>query len=233
MIYFEKDDEIQAISIVQNILGRKNVSFYSADKEKLSKSYRNRFVLGSVILAASLIIPHFLISSFVWASVSGVILFVMLCIFSSLDGVSVLDLFSKDCAMKKFQVNSKLHRASYSDNVAVCSEMFSVHGTAGFWERFLNNNNVDIFQEAVEIARQEVVLTEAITGMKEYINTTSKSAIRDEVFRKLEEANGKKSSLIRRFNNFEETVLQSSDAKRDGEVLQHMLAIDELDTEAA
>ena len=234
MYYYEKNGKINAFKRAEDVLGKKEVSFYSADKENFINTYRRRFIAGVIIAVIFISTPFFFIDSFIAALMTGLFFYFIISFFTSLEGEgnSIVSFFFKDLAMLKFEIGSKLYRAADTDKyecITTCSEIFAAYGTSGFWNKFMNVQNEDILQEATEIAIQEYILNNAISGMEKYIRETSESAIRDEVFHKLDEARDKYSDLVKRFNDFELTVLRTADAERDGKVLQYMEMVDQLD----
>lgn len=235
MYYYEKNDKINALRRSKDDLGRKYVDFYSADKEKFVKRYRRRFIAGVIIAVICISAPFFLLNSFFGALAAGVFIYFAISFITYLDDCSITSLFSKDSAMLKFKIDTDLYgrwtdRCNY---IAVRSEILAEYGTSEFWNKFMNVKNEELLQEATEIAIQERILKDAIAGMKKYIREVSESAIRDEVFHKLDEANDKHAALIDRFDAFQLHVLRASDAVRDEEVLQHMASLDQLDSQAA
>lgn len=235
MYYYEKNDKINALCRSEDAVGRKYVDFYSADKEKLVKRYRRRFIAGAIITAICISAPFFLINSFIVALVTGLIAYGVISVIASIDDYSIVPLFFKDSAMLKFEINSDRYRANTDrrNYITVRSEIFAEYGTSEFWNKFMNIKNDELLQEATEIAIQERILKDAIAGMKKYIREVSESAIRDEVFHKLDEANDKHAALLDRFDAFQLNVLRVSDAIRDEKVLQHMATLDQLDSQAA
>lgn len=235
MYYYEKNDKINALRRSKDDVGRKYVDFYSADKEKFVKRYRRRFIAGVIIAVICISAPFFLLNSFFGALAAGVFIYFAISFITYLDDCSITSLFSKDSAMLKFKIDPDRYgrwtdRRNY---IAVRSEILAEYGTSEFWNKFMNVKNEELLQEATEIAIQERILKDAIAGMRKYIQETSESAIRDEVFRKLDEANDKHAALIDRFDDFQLNVLRASDAVRDEEVLQHMASLDQLDSQAA
>lgn len=235
MYYYEKNDKINALRRSKDDLGRKYVDFYSADKEKFVKRYRRRFIAGVIIAVICISAPFFLLNSFFGALAAGVFIYFAISFITYLDDCSITSLFSKDSAMLKFKIDTDRYgrwtdRCNY---IAVRSEILAEYGTSEFWNKFMNVKNEELLQEATEIAIQERILKDAIAGMKKYIREVSESAIRDEVFHKLDEANDKHAALIDRFDAFQLHVLRASDAVRDEEVLQHMASLDQLDSQAA
>lgn len=235
MYYYEKNDKINALRRSKDDVGRKYVDFYSADKEKFVKRYRRRFIAGVIIAVICISAPFFLLNSFFGALAAGVFIYFAISFITYLDDCSITSLFSKDSAMLKFKIDTDRYgrwtdRCNY---IAVRSEILAEYGTSEFWNKFMNVKNEELLQEATEIAIQERILKDAIAGMKKYIREVSESAIRDEVFHKLDEANDKHAALIDRFDAFQLHVLRASDAVRDEEVLQHMASLDQLDSQAA
>lgn len=235
MFYYEKDGRIRAMKQEHdNIFGQIYLSFYDADKEELSKRFRNRFILGSTILVLILAVPIVFWGFNFGTIVLGVILYALIAFFSALDDIPTFSLFFKDEAMEKFEISTKSVKVgNASSDIFVQSRIIAENGTAGFWEKFLDNKNEAITQEAIELAIQEATLNEAIKGMNDYIRATSESAIRDEVFHKLDEAQDKGVALAQRFNDFEDKLLRAADAERDGKVLQYMEMVDQLGSQAA
>lgn len=235
MFYYEKDGRIRAMKQRHDdIMGRIYLSFYDADKEDLSKRFRNRFILGSTILVLILAVPIVFWGFNFGSIILGIVLYALIAFFSALDDIPTFSLFFKDEAMEKFEISTKSVKVgNASSDIFVQSRIIAENGTAGFWEKFLDNKNEAITQEAIELAIQEATLNEAIKGMNDYIRATSESAIRDEVFHKLDEAQDKGVALAQRFNDFEDKLLRAADAERDGKVLQYMEMVDQLGSQAA
>lgn len=235
MFYYEKNDKINALRRSEDSLGRKYVDFFSADKENFTKRYRRRFIAGMIIAVTILGGPFIFIDSFIVALLTGLILYGVISVLTAIDACSISSLFFKDSAMLKFKIDSECYRANTGreNYISVRSDIFAEYGSSEFWNKFMNIKNEELLQEATEIAIQECILKDAIAGMKKYIREVSESAIRDEVFRKLDEANDKHAALIDRFDDFQLNVLRASDAVRDEKVLQHMATLDQLDSQAA
>lgn len=235
MFYYEKDGRIRAMKQRHaDIFGQIYLSFYDADKEEFSKRFRNRFILGSTILVLVLAVPIVFLGFSFGSIILGIVLYALIAFFSALDDIPTFSLFFKDEAMKKFEISTKSVKVgTASSDIFVQSRIIAENGTAGFWEKFLDNKDEAITQEAIELAIQEATLNEAIKGMNDYIRATSESAIRDEVFHKLDEAQDKGVALAQRFNDFEDKLLRAADAERDGKVLQYMAMVDRLGSQAA